>query len=529
MSRFLLPFRRLQWQLTLFYIMITLIAALTVAIAIGAAGALPQPKEIIATPAQTLTNSMSFTQAPQIASYLQNQPPDQHALAVWAATWLHGFAYNKLGFRPYPASTAGAVPQLRPGDDGAHNVTVVIVGSNGQPVASAAPTGPSLSSDMASPLVQTAIHNALTQDSKQESFSQTSTLADGRTVACVPVLADGHGPPVGALLIIATIVAGPPTSAATYSLNQFVANINGVLPIMLAVVLLASVVGTLFGVIASRGITHRLRAITLAADAWSRGEFQATVRDTRHDELGMLAADLNTMAEQLQSLVATRQELAVVEERHRLARDLHDSVKQQTFVMRMLMGTARNLVAGNDDAERVLSEAEQLVGQTQRELTAIIRTLRPTARADMRLSTALQALCGEWSQRTGILVRCELADNLPLAPDTEQELLRVAQEALANVARHSHATSVAVRICVERDGALLTIQDDGRGFDPERLSGEGLGLSSMRERVEALGGSLQIISGHEGTSVQAYIPIGVQPTPSARQTLTPDCTSGGGA
>ncbi len=122
------------------------------------------------------------------------------------------------------------------------------------------------------------------------------------------------------------------------------------LPSALALVILASIVGTLFGVLASRGITRRLGRITLAADAWSRGEFQATVRNTGRDELGQLATDLNVMAEQLQHLLATRQELAVVEERHRLARDLHDSVKQQMFVITMLLGAARASVSGNAES-----------------------------------------------------------------------------------------------------------------------------------------------------------------------------------
>src|SRR5262249_51189074 len=158
-----------------------------------------------------------------------------------------------------------------------------------------------------------------------------------------------------------------------------------------------------------------------------------------------------------------------------------DSVKQQTFVITMLMGAARNLIAGNADAEHMLSEAEHLVGQTQEELTTIIRTLRPAALTDKRLDFALREFCGAWSQRTGIGVQLDLASDLPLRLDSEPELTRVAQEALANIARHSNATSVAIRTCVAQDNVRLTIQDNGRGFDPERLSGEGLGLSSMRE------------------------------------------------
>jgi signal transduction histidine kinase len=270
------------------------------------------------------------------------------------------------------------------------------------------------------------------------------------------------------------------------------------------------VVGALFGMVASRGIIHRLRAITLAANAWSCGEFQTTLPVTRRDELGVLAADLNTMAQQLQRLVATQQELAVVEERHRLARDLHDSVKQQTFVITMLVGAARNLVSGNAEAEQMLGEAERLAGQTQQELTTLIRTLRPIALADTHLSRALRDFCSDWSQLTNIRVQLDAPDELPVTPNAEQELFRVAQEALTNVARHSKATEVVVRAYVEQEYVLLSIQDNGHGFDPEYLSGAGLGLRTMPERVETLGGSLKIISGDEGTRIEARIPVGGQ-------------------
>jgi len=515
MSRILLPFRRLQWQLTLFYIMTTLIAALIVAIATTAASALTPPKNAIATPAEILLNSMEFTEAPHIAAYLEQSPPDQQGLDGWAATWTQGFTFSKQGFRPNssPASASGAMPELSPGSDGARDVTILIFDQNSQIVASAASAESSASEVIANPLAQSALHSALGR--KQEPYFKTSALADGRTIACVPVVAYDQGPVLGALLVAAAITPGPQSGTTVYGSltpDDVLATIEGALPLTLVLAALASVVGALFGVVASRGIILRLQSITVAADAWSRGEFQAALPDTRRDELGVLAADLNAMAQQLQRLVATRQELAVVEERHRLGRDLHDSVKQQTFVITMLVGAARNLVTGNAEAERMLREAERLAGQTQQELTTLIRTLRPIALSDTHLSTALREFCGDWSQLTNIRVQHGAPDELPVAPNAEQELFRVAQEALINVARHSHATEVAIRACVEGGNVLLTIQDNGNGFDLEHLSGAGLGLRSMRERVEALGGSLRMISGEEGTRIEARIPVDAQAT-----------------
>jgi signal transduction histidine kinase len=510
MSRLLLPFRRLRWQLTLSYILITLVAALTLEVATTVASVLNPPKAANATPAQILVNAMTFTEAPQIAPYLEQNPPDRHGLDVWAAIWAPGFTFSKLGF------ATGSTAQIPLGSNGARNVAVVIVGPDGGVLASAPTAAAPIGALLASPKAQAALDPALLAEAKPGSLFQTGTLADGRTVAAVAVVGYDKGPVLGALLVAATIEPGPPPPAVgPFPIDQVAAALKSVLPNAFVLVILASIVGTLFGILASRGITRRLRRITLAADAWSRGEFQTAVREPGRDELGQLATDLNTMAEQLQTLLTTRQELAVVEERHRLARDLHDSVKQQMFVITMLVGAARASVAGNAEAERTLSEAEQLAGQTQQELTALIRTLRPVALENKGLSAALQELCGDWSQRTGIGIGLDVPDELPLALNAEQELFRVAQEALANVARHSGATAVAICASVERESVLLKIQDDGHGFDPARRDGRGVGLSSMRERVEALGGSLLVFSGADGTCVEARVPASLRVTATA--------------
>jgi two-component system, NarL family, sensor histidine kinase LiaS len=503
MSRLLLPFRRLRWQLTLSYILITLIAALTLEVATTAAGVIAPPKMVLATPAEILVNAMTFTEAPQLAPYLEQNPPDQHGLAVWAAIWAPGFTFSKLGFKDGFANAAGSSSQIPAGSDGARNTAVVIVGPDGQVLASASTATSPIGELVASPQAQAALHTALRTG---KLLFQSATLADGRTVAAVPVVGYDRGPVLGALLVAASIVPGPPPPAlGPFPIEQIAGALKSVLPSALVLVILASIVGTLFGILASRGITRRLGRITLAADAWSRGEFQATVRNTGRDELGQLATDLNLMAEQLQHLLATRQELAVVEERHRLARDLHDSVKQQMFVITMLVGAARASVAGNAEAERTLSDAEHLAGQTQQELTAMIRALRPVALANQGLGAALRELIDDWSQQTGITAVADIGCEAATTVAAEQALFRVTQEALANVARHSGATSVDVRLIADQLETLtLSIQDNGRGFDLTQRNG-GLGLSSMRERVEGLGGTLLVYSAASGTRVEARL------------------------
>jgi NarL family two-component system sensor histidine kinase LiaS len=271
-------------------------------------------------------------------------------------------------------------------------------------------------------------------------------------------------------------------------------------------ILLASAVGTLTGLLITRNVTRRLRRITQAAEAWSKGEFAVEVRDPTRDEIGQLGQDLNGMAEQLHTLLATREELAVVEERNRLARDLHDSIKQNVFATALLVGAARtHLPPDTQPAQSYLAEAEALAEQTRQELTALIRELRPARLADKGLVVVLRDYAEDWSRRMGIAVAMHVQGERATALDVEEALFRVAQEALANVARHSRAMHVTIYLIWEGALVRLTIADDGIGFDVAHANGRGVGLASMRERLAAHNGSLHIASGPGATTVEATI------------------------
>jgi NarL family two-component system sensor histidine kinase LiaS len=255
-----------------------------------------------------------------------------------------------------------------------------------------------------------------------------------------------------------------------------------VLPSALGFVLIAVLTGTIFGLLTARGFTRRFRRLAEVVDNWSQGDFSSFVVDTSTDEIGQLARRLNRMAEQLQHLLRTREQLATLDERNRLARDLHDSVKQQVFAVALQLSTAKSLLGPGADAARShLSEAEHLVHQAQQELTTLLR-----------------ALVAAWSQQTGITATFEMGDDedgapaLPLA--VEQVLYRIAQEALANVARHSGATAVQVRLAREEGAVSFAIADNGGGFDLAAANGHGMGLRSMRERAAAVDSNLDIQS-----------------------------------
>jgi NarL family two-component system sensor histidine kinase LiaS len=197
---------------------------------------------------------------------------------------------------------------------------------------------------------------------------------------------------------------------------------------------------------------------------------------------------------ELKSAQRQLHDLAVVEERNRLARDLHDTVKQQVFATTMQLGAARVLLQRDPHAVHPhVVEAEQLAQQAGAELSLLIHELRPVALGDKGLAEALHTYSADWSRQTQIRADLHVADEQPLPPATEHALLRIAQEALANVARHSGATVVTIDLTYTADAVTLRITDNGRGFDLTTLR-KGVGLDSMRERVAAMGGRLDVRS-----------------------------------
>jgi NarL family two-component system sensor histidine kinase LiaS len=232
------------------------------------------------------------------------------------------------------------------------------------------------------------------------------------------------------------------------------------------------------------------------------------IADASADELGLLSADLNQMALQVQTLLTTRRQLALLEERQRVARDLHDSVKQQTFAVTLLINAARKALDKDlTVAHTYLAEAEELSDQTRQELTVIIQEMRPLALLDRGLIVVLQEYVERWSHRNAIAAEVQFQQGeQALSPEIEEVLLRVTQEALANIARHSGAAQVRVELTSADEQLSLHIRDNGHGFVVANASGKGLGLSSMRERVENVQGILRIESDASGTHIEACLP-----------------------
>lgn len=251
-------------------------------------------------------------------------------------------------------------------------------------------------------------------------------------------------------------------------------------------------------VLASRG-TEGIYAILFYSITFIvSGFFGSTIQQAERER------DRNQrLVEELQAAQQKLQNLAVVEERNRIARDLHDSVKQQVYAISMQLGAARALLNEEHPAQAPVSEAEQLARQAGAELTTLIRELRPPGLERKTLDLTLQEYVTEWSRQNGIAADVKVNGASSVTAPGADTLFRVAQEALANVARHSKAQHVRVELAHRGEDIALFIEDDGAGFDLDRVI-RGVGLASMRERLEAAGGQLEIFSErNQGTRVVA--------------------------
>jgi signal transduction histidine kinase len=207
-------------------------------------------------------------------------------------------------------------------------------------------------------------------------------------------------------------------------------------------------------------------------------------------------------------------ELTIVEERNRIARELHDAVTQKLFGLRLTAQGAAALVE-RDPARALaeLDEVQRLASEVLGELRAVIVELRPAGLED-GLAVALRKHAEVLDRVSPARIRFSAADVRPLPAEQEDAVLRVAQEALHNALRHARPETVTVRLTGNGAGMRLEVADDGDGFDPGgggagARRGQHLGLTSMRERARRVGGRLDLISAPgEGTTVRLIVPGG---------------------
>lgn len=212
------------------------------------------------------------------------------------------------------------------------------------------------------------------------------------------------------------------------------------------------------------------------------------------------------------------QQQATMEERQRIAQDLHDTLEQELVGVNMLLDdTARRMSAGESSAAQPLDLARRLLRRAREEARSTIHELRSVALKKRGLPTAIEDLLRPLATAAGAeFVIIVNGNPTRLAGTLETHLLRLAQEAVANAAKHSGAKRIEVLLDYDEESVRLTVRDDGSGFDPQAmtaLTGH-FGLSGMRERAEKVAGRLRINSAPgKGTEVEVFVPQLEFPTP----------------
>jgi NarL family two-component system sensor histidine kinase LiaS len=351
------PFARLGWKLTLSYTPVT--AAALAAVEILALGILVavvnSPKFLPGLAAKAVIES-----APQVYPFLRGKVPDINGLESWLLRASQSGFATECG--------AGLTVSFATGRLSERGDFLAVADEQGrvlaaEPRAAAAAARAMIRSDPALHPLITAALAGVTDTGRLHLLTP-----HGRLIVAAPICSpDGR---VVGLLVVATRL---PPAASFY--RDFLAVLGASLVLF---VLGAGTLGTVFGFFTARGLVRRLNRIVQASDAWRQGHFEVAIENDSGDELGQVARCLNSMAAQLQGLMRARKELGILEERNRLARELHDSVKQQVFAIAMQLGSARACLPQDPQrAETHLARAADLAHQAQAELTNLIQALRP--------------------------------------------------------------------------------------------------------------------------------------------------------
>ncbi len=218
----------------------------------------------------------------------------------------------------------------------------------------------------------------------------------------------------------------------------------------------------------------------------------------------VIAIEHALMAERLQSL-------AVIEERGRIAREMHDGLAQILGYLSLETQTLEALVRQGDlvDVMSELASARQRINDAQADVRDNILSLRTTLADDLSLLSGLHEYVAEFGRQTGIEVQMinDVTDLSHLSPMSAAQLIRIIQEALANIRKHSAARQAQIRLATHDHRLCMTITDDGQGFVETPRSGH-FGLQTMRERAASAGGGLTITSRpHAGTQIDLWLPL----------------------
>ena len=202
------------------------------------------------------------------------------------------------------------------------------------------------------------------------------------------------------------------------------------------------------------------------------------------------------------------------DERRRIATRLHETIAQDLAALKMLLGRLNRATVPLSDEEReALTESISLAEQSMAEVRTVSYLLHPPLLDEAGLLSALRWYAAGFAKRSGITLDLDVPETFERLPlDTETVLFRVVQESLTNIHRHAHSKTARIRLARDAETPTLEIEDQGRGIPSASLEhvaggGGGVGIASMSERIEELGGRLEILSSDRGTTVRVWLPL----------------------
>ncbi|MCF6138401.1 sensor histidine kinase [Pseudalkalibacillus berkeleyi] len=290
-----------------------------------------------------------------------------------------------------------------------------------------------------------------------------------------------------------------------------------------AVFILTLLLGFTFSYRKGQHVINRLNEISVAIAKLSFSNFDYRIQDSEQDEIGAICSDLNGLTikvkKQMQSLQKLANEkaeyaerahtAATIEERQRLARDLHDAVSQQLFALNMMSSAAMKLFDTHPQrAKAQLEQVVEMANKAQGEMRALLLHLRPIDLSGENLQKGIEGLVEELKLKSGIHIESEIHDIPDLSKGIEDHLFRLVQEGLANALRHSNASRLTIVLNHTDQHIRIHIRDNGAGFDLKDKKKTSYGLKTMQERCDEIGGKFSITTAKgKGTAIDVRVPI----------------------
>ncbi|QTH40068.1 sensor histidine kinase [Cohnella sp. LGH] len=308
-----------------------------------------------------------------------------------------------------------------------------------------------------------------------------------------------------------------------YGVDGSFQSLNKAISFSLTAIGVLTVAGAAFGFWRSYPIRSRLEMLRESMVTLEKGTPSLPLPDLGKDEIGRLGDQLGKLGRKWEDQVTSLQRLstnnaelaaqarmsAVVEERQRLARELHDAVSQQLFAISMTAtAVGRTMDHDFERARRQVELIEEMASAAQSEMRALLLHLRPVHLEGKRLAQAIPELVEEMKAKVTVDIAIDIEQDLPLNKGVENHLFRIVQEALSNTLRHAKATKMDIVLQRRGEAVRLGIRDNGVGFDPQVKKHASYGMTSMEERVNELGGALNIASAPgKGTRIEIRVPL----------------------